>query len=77
MYHIRPLTITLGDVILILLLIIFGLMVKASGWQLFDRQFEPYPRAIKVALFWCSLGWRYPSDGRIHQLRIFFGLEKL
>ena len=26
-----------------------GLMVKASGWQSFDHQFKPYPRAIKVA----------------------------
>jgi hypothetical protein len=24
-----------------------GLMVKASGWQSFDRQFDPYPRAIR------------------------------
>jgi hypothetical protein len=23
-----------------------GLMVKASGWPSFDRQFEPYPRAL-------------------------------
>jgi hypothetical protein len=44
-----------------------GLMVKASGWQSFDRQFDPYPRAIKVAPLWCSLGCRSESDGRIHQ----------
>jgi hypothetical protein len=33
----------------------------------FDRQFDPYPRAIKVAPLWCSLGCRSESDGRIHQ----------
>ncbi len=44
-----------------------GLMVKASGWQSFDRQFDPYLRAIKVAPLWCSLGCRSESDGRIHQ----------
>ncbi len=44
-----------------------GLMVKASGWQSFDRQFDPYPCAIKVAPLWCSLGCRSESDGRIHQ----------
>jgi hypothetical protein len=27
-----------------------GLMVKASGWRSFDRQFEPYFRARKAAL---------------------------
>ncbi len=42
-------------------------MVKASGWQSFDRQFDPYPRAIKVAPLWCSLGCCSESDGRIHQ----------
>jgi hypothetical protein len=26
--------------------IIRGLVVKASGWPSFDRQFEPYPRAL-------------------------------
>jgi hypothetical protein len=26
-----------------------GQMVKTSGWRSFDRQFEPYPRAIKAA----------------------------
>ncbi len=44
-----------------------GLMVKASGWQSFDRQFDPYPRVIKVAPLRCSLGCRSESDGRIHQ----------
>ena len=29
--------------------------------------FEPYPRAIKAAPLWCSLGCRSKSDGRIHQ----------
>jgi hypothetical protein len=41
-----------------------SLMVKASGWQSFDRHFEPYPRAIKVAPLWCSVGSRSESDGR-------------
>ena len=44
-----------------------GRMVKASGWRSFDRQFEPYPRAIKAAPLWCSLGCRSKSDGIIHQ----------
>ncbi len=44
-----------------------GRMVKASGWRLFDCQFEPYPRAKKAAPLWCSLGCRSESDGRIHQ----------
>jgi hypothetical protein len=35
-----------------------GLMVKASGWQSFDRQFDPYPRAKKVALLWCRMPFR-------------------
>jgi hypothetical protein len=43
-----------------------GRIVKASGLS-FDRQFEPYPRAIKAAPVWCSLGCRSESDGRIHQ----------
>ena len=34
--------------------VIYGLMVKALSWQSFDRQFEPHPRAIKVAPLWCS-----------------------
>ncbi len=42
-----------------------GLMVKA--WQLFVRQFDPYPRAIKGVALRCSFGCRSESDGRIHQ----------
>jgi hypothetical protein len=30
-------------------------MVKASGWPSYDRQFEPYPRAIMAAPLWCGL----------------------
>jgi hypothetical protein len=33
-------------------------MVKASSWQSFDRQFEPYLRAIMAAPLWCGLGCR-------------------
>jgi hypothetical protein len=31
-------------------------VVKASGWQSLDRQFEPYPCAIKAVPSWCGLG---------------------
>ncbi len=34
-----------------------GLMVKASGWQSLDRQFEPYLRAFMAAPLWCGLRW--------------------
>jgi hypothetical protein len=48
-----------------------GLMVKASGWQLFDRQFQPCLRAIMAAPLWCGLGCRSRTDGRIHRSRFF------
>ncbi len=31
-------------------------MVMASGWQSFDRQFEPYLRAFMAAPLRCGLG---------------------
>ena len=43
-----------------------GLMVMASGWQSFDRQFEPYLRAFMAAPLRCGLGCRSRTDGRIH-----------
>ena len=48
-----------------------GLMVMASGWQSFDRQFEPYLRAFMAAPLRCGLGCRSRTDGRIHRSWIF------
>jgi hypothetical protein len=43
-----------------------GLMVKASGWQSFDRQFEAYPaRLWRRPRVWP--GMPLPSDGGIQQ----------
>ena len=44
-----------------------GSVVKASGWPSFDRQFKPYPRAIKAAPLRCGLDTVPNFDGRIHQ----------
>jgi hypothetical protein len=46
-----------------------GLMVKASGWQSFDRQFEPCLRAFMAAPLRCGLGWRSRTGGGIHRSR--------
>ncbi len=43
-----------------------GLMVMASGWQSFDRQFKPYLRTFMAAPLRCGLGCRSRTDGRIH-----------
>jgi hypothetical protein len=47
-------------------------MVMASGWQSFDRQFEPYLRAFMAAPLRCGLGCRSRTDGRIHRSWILF-----
>ncbi len=44
-----------------------GLVVKASGWPSFDRQYEPYPRAIKAVPLRCGLDAVPNFDVRIHQ----------
>jgi hypothetical protein len=49
-----------------------GLMVMASGWQSFDRQFEPYLLAIMAAPLRCGLGCRSRTDGRIHRSWFFW-----
>ncbi len=51
-----------------------GLMVKASGWQSFDRQLEPYLRAFMAAPLWCGLGCRSRIDGK--NTSIFFGITQ-
>ncbi len=38
-----------------------------KGWQSFDRQFEPYPCAIKAAPLRCGLDAVPNIDGRRHQ----------
>ncbi len=48
------------------------LVVKASGWPSFDRQFGPYPRAIKAAPLLCGLDAVPNFDGRIHQWMEFW-----
>jgi hypothetical protein len=50
-------------------------MVKTSGLQSFDSQFEPYPRAFMVAPSWCGLGCRSQTDGRMHHPQ-FWGTER-
>ncbi len=45
-----------------------GLVVKASGWQSFGRQFEPCLRAFMPAPVWCGLGCRCRTDGGKHTL---------
>jgi hypothetical protein len=52
-----------------------GLMVMASGWQSFDRQYEPYLRAFMAAPLRCGLGCRSRTDGRIHRSWIFCPLD--
>jgi hypothetical protein len=44
-----------------------GLVVKASDWPSFDRQFKPYPRAIMAAPLRCGLDADPNFDGIIHQ----------
>ncbi len=47
-------------------------MVKASGWQSFDRQFDPYLRAFVAAPLRCGLGCSSRTDGRIHRFRCLY-----
>ncbi len=44
-----------------------GQVVKASGWQSFDCQFKPCLSTIMAAPLCCGLGYRFRTDGRIHQ----------
>jgi hypothetical protein len=37
-------------------------MVTASGWRLFDRQIEPYLRALTAAPLRCGLGCLQYND---------------
>ena len=43
-----------------------GLVVKAWGWQSFDRQFEPNLHVFMVTPKWCGLGYRSQADARKH-----------
>jgi hypothetical protein len=47
-------------------------MVKASGWSSFDRQLEPYPRAIKAAPLQCGLDDIPNFDGIKHKKLGFY-----
>jgi hypothetical protein len=50
-----------------------GLVVKASCWQSFDCQFDPYNvylSALMAAPLWCGLGCISRTDG--HRFRFFF-----
>ncbi len=42
------------------------------GWQSFDSQFDPYPRAFTEAPSWCDRGCRSRTDDRIHRSQFLF-----
>ncbi len=49
---------------------------SGQGWQSFDRQFEPYPRAIKAAPLRCGLDAVQSLEGRTRPKKwVFFFIK--